>query len=83
MNLVVAHRIKVTSSLMVVAALKDLEIRLMTNLNKVAMAVPTAAKLDGAAAIAVTKHLVNINAAGLQEMTAKMLLPMTKTQLAA
>ena len=37
--------------------LKDLEILMMVDLNMVVMAVPTAAKWNGAAAIAVTKHL--------------------------
>ena len=51
--------------------------------HMVAMAVPTAAKLNGAVAIAVTKHLVNLNAVGVQEMNAKTVLLMTKTQMVA
>ena len=49
----------------------------------VAIAVVTAAKLNGAAAIAVTKHLLNLNAAGVQKMIAKMFLLMPKTQMVA
>ena len=58
---------------------------MMVDLKMFAMAVPTAAKLNGAAAIAVAKHLVNLNAAGVQKMIwiAKSLLLMTKTQMAA